>query len=199
MTSKDDDLQNYIIWGSGLGSIYTTWKFAQDCSGDTSCTDIEAVGRTLTNELSGKEVPAPPRINSSFQKHPVKLMSYNSYDYKQLLQQCLDAGQSQEYCHKSVCSLDFVRNEALECNDYPVGTYQHDVQDCVLNKRNIDPIGNYVHDDLTGESSCHTYVCKDLERDYPECDESEDDTLEYILLFVIIGLVCYGGYKYFKK
>ena len=54
MTSKDDDLQNYIIWGLGLGSIYTTWNFAQDCSGDVTCTDTDE---------NGNEVPAPPEIN----------------------------------------------------------------------------------------------------------------------------------------
>ena len=35
-----------------------------------------------------------------------------------------------------------------------------------------------------------------------ECDFKANlgnDTLEYIILFVIIGLVGYGGYKYFKK
>ena len=54
MTSKDDDLQNYIIWGLGLGSIYTTWNFAQDCTGDVTCTETDE---------NGKEVPAPPMID----------------------------------------------------------------------------------------------------------------------------------------
>ena len=36
-----------------------------------------------------------------------------------------------------------------------------------------------------------------------DCDMSnyeggDDETLEYIILFVIIGIICYGGYKYFK-
>jgi len=48
-----------------------------------------------------------------------------------------------------------------------------------------------------GEGYCHSHICsQDGSEDYSEC--LEDDTLQYIILFVIIGLVGYGGYKYFK-
>jgi hypothetical protein len=80
-------------------------------------------------------------IKTKFQKHPVKL-----FTYQQDLQECIDEGESQEFCHSYICDSNF--------------------------------------------------------HGYSECENENppsDDTLQYILLFVIIGLVCYGGYKYLKK
>ena len=71
-------------------------------------------------------------------------------------------------------------------------TYKDEMHACLRESQEEIPDVDIV---LRGRH-CHSQICSHV--NYPECLE-EDDTLEYIILFVIIGLICYGGYKYFNK
>jgi len=78
----------------------------------------------------------------------------------------------------------FVQYVKTKFQKHPVklDTYQENLQKC------LDTF------DYT-EEECHERLSAAADA----LSEGDDETLEYIILFVIIGLVGYGGYKYFNK